>query len=249
MLFNEAAVIGRQLNIRTDALVEDHKSGLIQFVNMGLVDAGVHTHDLMTEKNPDGAVPTAAMAPSAPSLGKLAELKEGIQSSFQDRKANPVLDRALKQFAKMKQGGALEGDDAPPSRGRSEDRSRADRSRSASPSHRGSSSRGGPFDALFDPRVKDTPDGKGFYFTDENGSPKSQTFSYEALERASGRSRQEIDFAVVIDFARTSEGRFRRCRTPHLPCCSRHDSSAHVCEGLAEKVHKNRQDFALPAGQ
>ena len=101
-----------------------------------------------------------------------------------------------------------------------------------------------------DPRVRDTDDGTGFVFLDRNGKAVGQVWSYALLEARSGRTRADLDFAVICSCLRDPAVRLRKCRWRSLPGHLHATDAAHVAPaGFEDAIKAQPQDFAAPAGQ
>jgi hypothetical protein len=127
-------------------------------------------------------------------------------------------------------------DDKSPSRDRGSERSRSPVDRSGSPGPIGS--RKGS--------VQYSADGSGFWYQDPlTGHKASPVYVFADLERISGKSRQELDFPVILSNKHTAQARATLCNFEGTPGHEHATSSAHVTP-FADFVERVRSHFGRP---
>ena len=229
MIFYQVFLTAAPLSTRVDPFAADDRANLIRFVIRALRDSGRHLNPIMSDENPCGSLPSEAVPTDAACVGLLTTLRTVAASSLETRRHNPSLHAALSSFMAAHGPSATDG-------GSGVKRSRSpSATRSASPAL-----------STADPKVVDTVDGKGFYYTDAGGAPLSAPWLYEPLEAYTGRSRHELDFAVLLDVSADPATRMRRCRFRGLAGHDLPHSTAHVCSGLRDHVFANKSHFRQP---
>ena len=142
-------------------------------------------------------------------------------------------DRAEKDRVKNPRG------DKSPSKERD-----GERSRSRSPTNRSGSP--GAIGSRKD-CVQYSADGTGFWYQDsQTGQKASPVYTFADLERMAGKSRQELDFPVILSNKHTAQARATLCNFEGMPGHEHATSSAHVAP-FADFVEKVRSHFGRPA--
>ena len=126
----------------------------------------------------------------------------------------------------------------PPSRADSERSSRSpSQSRAPSP---------GPLGSRKD-SVQHSADGSGFWYQDPTtGRKASAVYTYDVLEQIAGKSRDELDFPVILSHKSTPQARATLCCFEGKPGHEHATSSAHVAP-FGDFVARVQAHFGAPA--
>ena len=131
----------------------------------------------------------------------------------------------------------LDRDDKSPSRDRGSERSRSPVDRSGSPGPIGSRKSS----------VQYSADGSGVWYQDpQTGHKASPVYLFAELEKIAGKSRQELDFPVILSNKHTAQGRATLCNFEGAPGHEHATSSAHVAP-FADFAERVRSHFGQPA--
>ena len=243
MIFSELRMLVYPRQKRDDATALDERKIAHGYIRMALDDAERYLTTVMSSTNPDGHIPCSILPADAPSIGELQQARTMSEESLKSQRRYPTQAYQLKLLTEdlaMRTAGKSK---RPPEV--------LDRRVSTRPD----AAQEHDYDAV---QVKDTPNGDGFCYCDRDGKPMSLTYAYSKIEAKAGRSRDDLDFAVVLSNRTTAEGRLSKCRFHGLPGHESADSSAHVApSGFVEAVKLRPQDFelapalgfAMPAGR
>jgi hypothetical protein len=95
--------------------------------------------------------------------------------------------------------------------------------------------------------VKLSADGTGFWYQDPTtGHRASPVYTFAELEKIAGKSRDELDFPVILSNKHTAQGRATLCCFEGKPGHEHANSSAHVAP-FADFVERARSHFGRPA--
>ena len=185
---------------------------------------------LVLEEDATAPALSSFLPPVSAALGRLAEIRATRTASLAQQRSHPKLAAAQRRMMTHFGEAEATGEVVPRGRSPSRDSVRGDMSRSVSPARsRSPTSRPSPRPSStgFTIRVTDNVAGDGFFYTDRNGNPSSDTLMYAPLESHFGATRHQLDFAVLMSSAPTPDQRLTKCRYRHDPRHHEADSPAH----------------------
>jgi hypothetical protein len=176
----------------------------------------------------------------AADVAKFGSLEAAIRQISGGRRAaspSPSRSESDRPAPKKPKNGKAKRDEKSPSQDRSSERSRSPVDRSGSPGPIGSRKSSVQFSA----------DGTGFWYQDpQSGHKASPVYTFAELEKISGKSRQELDFPVILSNKHTAQARATLCNFEGMPGHEHATSSAHVAP-FADFVERVRAHFGQPA--
>jgi hypothetical protein len=175
----------------------------------------------------------------AADVARYGSLEAAIRQISGGRRAaspSPSRSESDRPASKKPKDNKVKREEKSPSQDRGSERSRSPVDRSGSPGPIGSRKSSVQFSA----------DKTGFWYQDpQSGHKASPVYTFDELEKISGKSRLELDFPVILSNKHTAPARATLCNYEGMPGHEHATSSAHVAP-FADFVERVRSHFGQP---